>query len=225
MLNSGDNRTAGACAIVGTLLLFIGTYLHPMKADPNDALAAFAEYAADQSWVTSHLMQLAGVGLMVAALLFLAQQLESVSGREWSWVAAGGAIASLALTAALQAIDGRALKAMVDLWAAAAAEQKELAFHGALAIRQIEVGLASMASLMFGITATVYGQALLLEDVYPKWLGALAFIGGVSMIFAGVVMAYTGFSRLAMAINMSASSFLLIWMLTVGMLMWRRGRG
>ena len=37
-----------------------------MKADPNDAVAAFTEYAADQLWGASHLMQLAGLTLMVA---------------------------------------------------------------------------------------------------------------------------------------------------------------
>jgi hypothetical protein len=46
-----------------------------MKADPNEAIAAFTEYAADQLWVASHLTQLAGVTLMLAALLFLALQL------------------------------------------------------------------------------------------------------------------------------------------------------
>jgi len=49
------------CAIAGSVLLFIGTYLHPMSADPNQAAAAFAEYAADPLWVASHLTQLAGV--------------------------------------------------------------------------------------------------------------------------------------------------------------------
>jgi hypothetical protein len=40
---------------------------------------------------------------------------------------------------------------------------------------------------------------------------------------AGVVMAYTGFSGLEMAINMPASALLLVWMLILGVLMWRRG--
>lgn len=35
-------------------------------------------------------------------------------------------------------------------------------------------------------------------------------------------MAYTGFSRFAMAIDMPASSVLLIWLLAVGVVMWRR---
>ena len=71
------------CAIAGSVLLFIGTYLHPREADPSDALAAFTEYAADRLWITSHLTQLGGVALLVAALLCLAHQLESGSGTGW----------------------------------------------------------------------------------------------------------------------------------------------
>ena len=48
-------------------------------------------------------------------------------------------------------------------------------------------------------------------------------MGGVPTVVAGVVMAYTGFSGLAMAITMPASSLLLVWMLTLGVFMWRRG--
>jgi hypothetical protein len=225
MLYRSESRIAATCAIAGSLLLVVGTYLHPMKADPNDAVAAFTEYAANHIWVASHLTQLVGVTLMVAALLVLAQQLGSVIGLGLSRVAAGGAIASLAVTTVLQGVDGIALKVMVDAWAVAPAVQKEIAFHAAFAVRQVEIGLATMASLMFGITATVNGLALLLDRVYPKWLGALAIVGGMPMILAGIVMAYTGFSRLAMAINMSGSSFLLVWMLALGILMWRRGGG
>jgi uncharacterized membrane protein (DUF2068 family) len=194
-----------------------------MEADPNDAVAAFTEYAADQLWVASHLMQLLGVGLIVTALLLLAWQLERVSGTGFSRIAAGGAIASLALAAALQAVDGVALKVMVDAWALSPASQKDVAFHSAFAVRQVEIGLASMSSFVFGLTATIYGVTLLVDHTYPKWFGVFAIVGGVPMAVAGVVMAYTGFSGLAMTINMPASSLLLVWMLTLGVLMWRRG--
>jgi len=137
------SRIGTTCAIGGSVLLLIGTSLHPLHADPNEAVAAFTEYAADRLWVASHLAQLAGVALTVAALLFLAQQLEAASGAGLSRLAAGGAIASLAVATVLQAVDGIALKAMVDAWAAAPAAQKEVAFHAAFAVRQVEVGLAS----------------------------------------------------------------------------------
>jgi hypothetical protein len=50
------NKLTSIAAISGALFLFIGTFLHPMEADPNDPLAAFTEYATDYNWVTSHLM-------------------------------------------------------------------------------------------------------------------------------------------------------------------------
>jgi hypothetical protein len=163
---------------------------------------------------------------MVAPLLCLAQQLEVASGIGWARLAAGQAIASLAVAMVLQAVDGVALKAMVDAWAAAPAAQKDGAFHAAFAVRQVEIGLASTLSLLFGLTVTVYGVALLADSTYPKWLGGLAVVAGVPTTVAAVVMAYTGFSELAMAITMPASSIFLVWMLTLGVLMWRReGKG
>ncbi len=222
-LSCHESRMGAMGAFGGSVLLFIGTYLHPMEADPNEAVAAFTEYAADPLWVASHLTQLAGVALIVAALLFLARQLESASNTGWPHIAAGGAIASLAAATMLQAVDGIALKVMVDAWAAAPVEQKEGIFHAAFAVRQVEVGLASMSSLLFGLTVIVYGGALLADHTYPKWMGTLALVGGVPTVVAGVVMAYTGFSGLAMAINMPASALLLVWLLALGVFMWRRG--
>ena len=160
---------------------------------------------------------------MVVALLFLAQQLEAGSDTGWARIAAGGAIASLAITTALQAVDGIALKRMVDAWAAAPAAQKEGAFLAAVAVRQVEIGLASTLSLLFGLTVSVYGIALLGDRTYPKWVGGLAMVGGVPTMVAGVVMAYAGFSGLTMAITMPASGILLVWILTLGVCMWRRG--
>jgi len=218
-----ESRIGATCAIAGSVLLGAGTYLHPMGADPNDTVAAFTEYAADHLWVASHLTQLAGIALAVAALLLLAHELESVSGSGWPRVAAGGAIASLAVATALQAVDGIALKALVDAWAAAPAAQQGVALHAAVAVRQVEVGLASTLSLLLGLTATVYGVALAGDHTYPKWVGGLAIVGGVPATVAGVTMAYTGFSGLAMAINLPASSILLGWILALGVVMWRRG--
>ena len=58
-----------------------------------------------------------------------------------------GAIAAIGISAALQAVDGVALKRMVDVWAASPAASKALAFQAAFAVRQIEVGLAAMTSI------------------------------------------------------------------------------
>ena len=105
-MHRGENRFVGVCAIVGSAVLIIGTWLHPVPNDPNDATAAFVEYAADRLWVLSHLLQLAGVTLMVVALLSIPHRSDVSKGIGWRRLADAGAIAAIAISAALQAVDG-----------------------------------------------------------------------------------------------------------------------
>jgi hypothetical protein len=215
------SRIVSIAAISGALFLFAGTYLHPMNADPNVPTAAFTEYAADHHWVASHLMQLLGIALMVAALLLLSRRMAGGPADAAATLGTAGAVASLAVAAALQAVDGVALKAMVNAWAVASGQEKEVLFQTAFAARQIEIGLASIASLLFGFTLSIYGIALLTDPRFPKWLGFMAIAGGAPTAIAGIVIAYTGFSASAMAINMPAGSLLLFWMVALGIYAWR----
>jgi Domain of unknown function (DUF4386) len=218
-----SSRIGPIAAIVGAVLLFFGTYLHPMDADPNVPLAAFTEYAADQHWVFSHLTQLLGVILMVAALVLLSWRLADGPAAEWAALGMAGAVASMAAASALQAVDGVALKAMVDSWAAAAEPERTALFHATFGVRRIEIGLASMTSVLFGLTFSVYGIALVVDRRFPRWIGVSALASGALTVIAGVIIAYTGFSDLAMLINMPASSLLALWMIVVGVYAWRRG--
>jgi hypothetical protein len=210
------NRLTAIAAISGALLLLIGTFLHPMEADPNVPLATFTEYAADRNWVASHLMQLTGMALMVAALVLLSQRMAEGQAKFVAILGNIGAVTGLAVAAALQAVDGIALKAMVDAWSTAPEPKKEMLFYAAFAVRQIEIGLASIMSLLLGITVAIYGIALLIDESFPKWLGYLAIVGGIPTAIAGIIIAYTGFSGLAMTINMPSSTLLL------GIYVWRK---
>jgi hypothetical protein len=166
-------------------------------------------------------LQLVGIILSLAALIILAQQFETRRAAVWPRLAAAGAIASMALAAALQAVDGIALRGMVENWAAAAAAQKPIAFQAAFGVRQLEIGLASVLSLLIGATATLYGIALLKDRTYPKWIGGLGILAGVPTSLSGIVMAYSGFSDLEMTINMPASLTLVAWVMILGVLLWR----
>jgi hypothetical protein len=104
--NRGKCKAGAGCAIAGSFLLLIGTYLHPATADPNDVTQAFAAYAADKFWVASHLMQLLGVVLPLAALIILARHFETERTRVWLRLATAGTITSIALAAALRPVDG-----------------------------------------------------------------------------------------------------------------------
>ena len=214
-------RLGGAAALVGTVLLFGATLLHPLGADPNDAPAAFAEYATDRLWVWTHLAQFLGFALLMAGLAAFGSTFASGAAAAWARIGVIGATATVAVAAALQAVDGVALKAMVDRWAAAAPDARAVAFETAFAVRQIEIGLASLLSLSAGLTLVVFGIAILASAAHPPWLGSLALLGGVGTVAGGALQAATGFSPAAMTVSSFASVALLVWAIVVGVLMWR----
>ena len=207
-------------AIAGAFLLMITTALHPLDADPNDAEAAFAEYAADSLWVASHLGQFVAIAVLSVGLVALAPTVGGGRASAWARIGVLGVSASVAVAAALQAVDGVALKLAVDRWALASGEARMLAFEAAFAVRQVEIGFASLLSLIFGLTVSVFGVALLLSPRFSSWSGWLGLVGGGGTVAAGIAQAYTGFSSLAMSLNMPATLLLLIWAVVTGVRLW-----
>jgi hypothetical protein len=214
-------RIGAVAAWAGAPTLFVATLLHPMSADPNDAPAAFAEYAASTTWVATHLGQFLGVAMLGVALVGVAAAMEAGAAAAWARVGVLGTAASVATAAALQAVDGVALKAAVDRWARATGEARARAFEAAFAVRQVEIGAASLLSVLFGLTVSIFAVAMLCGRRFPPWLAAVGVVGGVATIAAGVAQAYTGFSALSMTLGMPASSVLLVWAVLVGVRAWR----
>jgi hypothetical protein len=118
---------------------------------------------------------------MVGALVLLSRRMANGPATHWAQLGNAGAIGSLAMTSALQAVDGIALKVMVDTWLSAPENEKAMLFQGAFAVRQVEIGLASLMSALFGVTVMVYGIALLVDRRFPTWLGWLGIAGGVPL--------------------------------------------
>lgn len=214
-----QDRLIAVLALLGALLLIAGTLLHPSGADPAAADAAFTEYAADPFWVTSHLTQLAGVALMLCSQVLLAACISDQSQRPLAQLALMAAGASLAAAAILQAVDGVALKPMVDAWAAAPDVAKDMAMQAALAVRHIEIGLAAVFGLVGGLTICAYAALQWRGADLPPWLALLGALGGLCSFAGGLAVAYTGFSGLSMAINMPGGMVLVTWMIALAIVL------
>jgi Domain of unknown function (DUF4386) len=111
----------------------------------------------------------------------------------------------------------------VHRWAGASGEGRLVAFEAALALRQVEIGLAGMLSITGGLTLLALACGVLRSTRYPAWLGFLGLAGGVGMMAAGAAQAATGFSALAMALSMPATVLLLLWITLAGLRLWRLG--
>ena len=197
-------RIGAAATFIGAVLLIVSTLLHPLDSDPADPLAAFAEYAADAHCVWTHLGQFAGFFGLAMGLVAFAGTFEPGRAAAWGRVGAAGAVASIAMAAALQAVDGVALKATVDRWAAAEGEIRLLIYEAAHALRWIEIGLASFLSVLSGLTLIAFGLATHASVRYPAWSGAAGVVVGLGMSAAGAVQTKMGFSGVAMALSMAS---------------------
>ena len=214
-------RLGAVATLLGATLLVVSTLLHPLGSDPGDAPAAFAEYAADPHYVWSHLGQFAGSFGLGAGMVAFAATFEPGRAAAWARIGAAATVAGMALAAALQAVDGVALKAAVDRWVAADAGTRPLAYEAAYALRQIEIGLAGFLGVLFGLALIALGLAGVSSDRYPAWSAAVGLLDGSGMAAAGAAQASTGFSGLAMALSMLASSVFLAWAVLAGVLMRR----
>jgi hypothetical protein len=212
-------RLGGAFAFAGTAVLLAATLLHPATADPADPVAAFAEYAASDIWVTAHLAQFVGFALLGAALVALGGTLGEGYPAALGRIAAGGAVAMIALAAVLQAVDGVALKVAVDRWVVAIGDARTRAFEAAFAVRQIEVGLAALLQIVSGMTLFTLSAAVLGARRHPRWFGVLGLAGALGALVAGYAYATAGFDGGAMTASMVSSLLLLAWALAASTLM------
>ena len=216
------SRVGGVAAILGVIVLVMATMLHSSDAHPSDAPAAFAEYALDRYWVATHLGQLLGVVLVAASFVALSWKLRAGRAGAWALLAGLAAVASVSLAAALQAVDGVALKFMLDRWSSASAEARAVVFEAAFGVRQIEIGLASLVGALFGLTVLLYGVAILLSSVAGAWLGVFGVLGGAAMLASSIVQAHAGFSVIAMTMSMPSTSLVLLWSVCIGVFLLRR---
>ncbi len=218
----------GAMALpLGVILLVVSTVIHPSREDAMDNPAIFMEYAQSDSWVAVHFGQWFGALLIIGGLLALYYSI-TTKPEAGAGVARFG-LAAAVLTAAsatmLQAVDGVALKWAVDAWASAPADQEAAAFAATEALRWTEYALQSYSNILLGLTLILYGLAIALGTVYPRWLGWIAAGSGVAWIVHGLMVPYIGFFP---SIPRGVGQILLyLWGFIMAVLMWRnssRGR-
>jgi uncharacterized membrane protein len=215
------SRIGAVTLLLAVIVLVISTVLHPAHEDPMDNPVVFREYAQSELWIAVHLGQFLGFLLVIGGLVAVYYALTTRRG-------VGAAVARFGLAAAvttgasfsiLQAVDGIALKRAVDAWASASPDQQVAAFAAAETIRWIEIGVNSLSFSLVGLTLLLFGIAIALSSVYPRWVGAIAVAAGVANLIRGVEVSYRGFVSSVAALV--APALLAVWALVMVVLMWR----
>jgi len=206
-------RLAATLAFTGFAVSVIAGLLHADIASANDHPATFAEYARSGIWTVVHLGQFAGMALLTLGLVVLLVVLKAPGGA-LAWTARFGvvaAVAALALYAALQAVDGVALKHAVDAWAAAAEPEKTARFATAEGIRWLEWGMRSYQSIMLGAALLLTGAVVVGARGVSRLIGYLMALSGLAYLAQGWIIGAEGFSPANTIPTLAGIVLILVW--------------
>ncbi len=183
---------SGALLLVGFVVNAIQrTLLHPL-GPADDHKAIFAEYAASDVWVATHLAEFLLVLVAFAGLLVLCRTLRPETPY-LALLAAGAIVATAGIWAALQGVDGVTLKQAVDAWVAAPGSEKASRFADAETVRWIEWGLQSYFRVVLGVALLLLGAAAAASRLVPTWLGVLLVVAGLLSLTVGIAVSDAGF--------------------------------
>lgn len=229
-MSLAQTRFAAGIFLLGIVVAAVSGIFHPDHQVPNDHTAVFAEYAESSAWTLIHLGQFLGIALIVVGLLsfcWTAGAKDGLAG--WaSRLGAALAIASLAVYAALQAVDGVALKQAVNAWQAAPEPEKVARFAVAEGIRWLEWGVRSYHSFVFGLALVAIGASVVLGNRLSKVFGYLLAASGVAYLIQGWIVGTEGFSAansIPTLVSIVAIVLSAIWMLVRSVLMKRAQAG
>ena len=185
-------RESGALLLGGFLFATVVTVLFHPGGDEDTHEVIFAKYAASTSWKWVHLAQFVGVLAALGGLVVLHLVLRSRAPR-LSAFAAGLTVATAAVWAVLQAVDGITLKQAVDAWVASAGgPEKAVRFADAETVRWTEWGAQSYFRLLLGAALLLTGAAILTTRALAGWVGGIAVLAGILSVVVGVDVAYNG---------------------------------
>jgi hypothetical protein len=217
------NRIGGGSAVAGALLGMVGNLIHPVT--PIDDPAGVARVIADSDiWVPVHLAIVVGIVLMLGGLVAVSYSIRGGVAGALARFGLFAAVAGGTIGLVLVILDGVAARQLAQEWATAPPDQKATALSLVHANETINLALASLFNLVFAaVTFILFGLAVALSDVYPRWLGWVVFLAGLGSIGAGMIQAYvgepTGASRVLTIIG---PTVITLWLLVIGVLLFRK---
>ena len=230
MRNGADEKRwvyllGGAAAVVGSVLAGVGNLLHPVtpEGDPEGVASVIAD---SQIWTPVHLVIVLGIFLMLGGLIAI---YHSIRGGLSGALARFGLFAALAgatIGLVLVILDGVAARQLAREWASAAPGDKAIALGLVHVNETLNFALASLFNFVFAAaTFILFGLAVAISGVYPRWLGWAVFVAGVASIAAGLVQALVGEPTTASRVlTIFGPTVITLWELVIGILLLRRAR-
>jgi len=218
-------RIGGVAAIVGSVLGGVGNLVHPVT--PEHDPVGVAQVIADSSmWTPIHLVIVLGIFLMLGGLIAIYHSIRGGLAGALARLGLFAAVAGVTIGLVLVILDGVAARQLAQEWASAAPGDKATALGLVHVNETMNFALASLFNFIFAAaTFILFGLAVALSRVYPRWLGWTVLVAGVASIAAGLIQALVGEPTEASRIlTIFGPSVITLWLLIMGILLLRRDR-
>jgi hypothetical protein len=218
-------RLGGISAISGAVLGGVGNLVHPVTPE-HDPLGVARVIADSGIWTPVHLAIVLGIFLMLVGLVAIYRSigggLPGALARFGLYAAVAGATIGLILVI----LDGVAARQLAQEWASAAPGEKATALGLVHLNETLNFALASLFNFVFAAaTFILFGLAVALSHVYPRWLGWVVVVAGVASIGAGLIQALVGEPTTASRIlTIFGPTVITLWLLIMGILLLRNER-
>lgn len=218
-------RIGAVSLIVGIVVFVLSVFaglLQLAEGEPGDFRPLLQSIADSPLWGGIHVVGLAALLLFIGGLLALSRSITKEPG---------SALAQLGFTSALlggvflsiQSImeGSHTMKALTEAWAAAT--DKEVLFTVAKTLFNLGTDFGSWGVvIIFGVVPIIFGLAIVLTDIYPKWLGWMALVGGVGAASMGIALFLQGLFHAGIFSFFVFAVVVTLWLIVMGVLMWRR---
>ena len=186
-MTSGRSRefTLSAALMVSGAVFNAASLAVLPSNDGEDHQATFAGYADSGAWVAGHLVQFTGICLGLAGLFVLARALRQ-EAPHLAALAAAGAVATAAVWALVQAVDGVALKQAIDAWVDSSRPEEEIRFANAETVLWTGWGIQSIFYGIYGLTLVLLGAAIGVSRMFGTWIGWVALAAGLLSLTIGI---------------------------------------
>jgi Domain of unknown function (DUF4386) len=219
-------RIGAVCCVVGAGLGLIGNLIHPVTSGPDEPAATARVVADSDIWIPVHIGLIISFVLMLLGLVAIHDSFTGGLSRALARFGLAAALIGTAGAVVLLSLDGFAAKHLADSWASAPPAARADALASFRAEDAVNFALLTPLNLVFaGFTFVLFGLANASSDIYPRWLGSVAVIGGVGSAISGGIQAYMGEpTRITEALGIASPTIITLWLLIIGILLLRSAR-
>jgi hypothetical protein len=214
-------RIGGVCACVGGTIATVGNVLHGPADATEDGLRELASNGHFGIYRGDHFIL---VLALLTALIGLAAIADSFRGASHAWARAGNLVGVMGTAVVIVAlgIDGFALVTTARAWASAVPADQGAYFLVARGLWNAFLGIFALGVFSyFGLLPFFYGAAIRRATIYPRWLGLVAYAGGLVGLVLGLLLAFVTITFQTFQILFGTSATLFsVWVAWCGVCLW-----